>query len=689
MENTSKIVEYMKNAKYRGETLTHLRASMHLDSTIISDAVEALHRQGIIFKNERNHTYFLSERYGLKRAELIRVRKNFAIAVTERNEQGEDQGFRIEPQDLKGAIVNDWVLVSSPNNRDGQVFAIIERGNEQIVGEYITDRVAYVQPDDENMPFRILIPPGENKKAQSGHKVVVKMLVYEPEPMGKVESIIGHKNDPRVDVLSLVYRHKAPATFPPEVMDAAEHVPETVPEADYINRTDLRNRLIGTIDGADAKDLDDAVEVHKNPDGTYTLGVHIADVSHYVTKHSPIDQEAVKRGTSIYLLDYVIPMLPHILSNGICSLNPKVDRLAMSCEMIINRQGKVVDYQIYQSVLRSSYRLTYEAVNAFYEGHHNFDAPLASMLQTMLELAQIVRAERESRGALDLDVPEAKILVDEQGKPTDVVLRERGEGERLIEDFMVVANETVASHVYWQSLPFIYRVHESPKQKKLDLLSAMVKSFGYALKGDKTGIHPKELQSLMQRTKGKPEHVVIATMLLRSLAKADYRAENLGHFGLASTCYTHFTSPIRRYPDLLVHRLLKIYLNRPTKIDYVGLEEEINYLALQSSICERRAIDLERAVEDMKKAEYMQDKVGATFHGVVSGIIDQGFFVELPNTIEGMVRFESMNDYYVFDPKKMVATGSGSKKIISLGKKMRVKVKGADKNTGQIEFIPF
>jgi ribonuclease R len=357
--------------------------------------------------------------------------------------------------------------------------------------------------------------------------------------------------------------------------------------------------------------------------------------------------------------------------------------------MIINRQGKVVDYQIYQSVLRSSYRLTYDAVNAFYEGHHTFDAPLASMLQDMLELAQIVRTERESRGALDLDVPEAKILVDEQGKPTDVVLRERGEGERLIEDFMVVANETVASHVYWQSLPFIYRVHESPKQKKLDLLSAMVKSFGYALKGDKTGIHPKELQSLMQRTKGKPEHVVIATMLLRSLAKADYRGENLGHFGLASSCYTHFTSPIRRYPDLLVHRLLKVYLKRPNKIDYVGLEEEINYLALQSSICERRAIDLERAVEDMKKAEYMQDKVGATFHGVVSGIIDQGFFVELPNTIEGMVRFESMNDYYVFDPKKMVATGSGSKKVISLGKKMRVKVKGADKNTGQIEFIPF
>ena len=686
MNLKSKILEQLKknpDELYSFEDLINL---LSCDEVELQDILNTLEMDGIVYLAKRKQKYCLCEAHGLVKAKIVRILKNHAIAEA-KDDDDETYGIRIQLDDLNSAIYLDTVLVSKPTSRNAYVYKVLSHEESNIVGEYMNSKKDYVIPDDKNYEMRIFIPKSKSKGAHTGHKVVFKITKFEPPFEGEVVEILGHKNDPKVDIMSLVHKHKVPAYFPSEVMQEVESISLDIPQEEINTRLDLRNHLICTIDGDDAKDLDDAIEVKKNDDGTYTLGVHIADVSYYVKEGNPIDKEAFNRGTSVYMVDYVIPMLPHALCNGLCSLNPNVDRLSMSCIMTINKDGDVEDYTITPSIINSKKRFTYNEVNKFLKGKLSFNKELDSMLTDALELSTILRRKKEERGALDLDVDEAKIIVDSKGKPIDVVLRDRDDAEKLIEDFMVCANECVATHVYWQNLPFVYRIHDKPKTEKIMNFSRLIRPLGYLLKGENNGIHPKELQSLLNRIKGEDVKDVVSSLMLRSLAKAKYDIKNVGHFGLASDCYTHFTSPIRRYPDLMVHRLLKLYSNYEVSYDEDELYEKTLYQAEQSSINERRAVSLERDVESMKMAEYMEDKVGYVYVGRITGMIQSGFFVSLDNLIEGMIRFETMkDDFYVYDEKRMVIVGEGSKKVLKLGDKVKVKVKSASKQSGQIDF---
>ena len=686
MNLKSKILEQLKknpDELYSFEDLLNL---LSCEEKELQDVLNTLEMDGIVYLTKRKQKYCLCEAHGLVKAKIVRILKNHAIAEA-KDDDDETYGIRISLDDLNGAIYLDTVLVSKPTSRSAYVYKVLSHEESNIVGEYMNSKKDYVIPDDKNYEMRIFIPKNKSKGAHTGHKVVFKITIFEPPFEGEIVEILGHKNDPKVDIMSLVHKHKVPAYFPSEVMQEVESIPLDISQEEIDTRLDLRDHLICTIDGDDAKDLDDAIEVKKNDDGTYTLGVHIADVSYYVKEGNPIDKEAFNRGTSVYMVDYVIPMLPHALCNGLCSLNPNVDRLSMSCIMTINKDGDVEDYTITPSIINSKKRFTYKEVNQFLKGELSFNKELDSMLTNALELSAILRRKKEERGALDLDVDEAKIIVDGKGKPIDIVLRDRDDAEKLIEDFMVCANECVATHVYWQNLPFVYRIHDKPKTEKIMNFSRLIRPLGYLLKGENNGIHPKELQSLLNRIKGEDVKDVISSLMLRSLAKAKYDIKNVGHFGLASDCYTHFTSPIRRYPDLMVHRLLKLYSNYEVSYDEDELYEKTLYQAEQSSINERRAVCLERDVESMKMAEYMEDKVGYVYVGRITGMIQSGFFVSLDNLVEGMIRFETMkDDFYVYDEKRMVIVGEGSKKVLKLGDKVKVKVKSASKQSGQIDF---
>lgn len=678
-----KILNLLKEIRRQPLTPEELKEKLGIKRGLEKE-VKALEEEGLIFLT-KNGKIALSEAYGYELATIIKATSKGLIAQVGKDE--EKKTYNIAEENSMGAIYQDRVLISRKGT-NAHVYKIVKAYDGNIVGEVMFGRHSpYLHPLESSFPL-IDLDSKKMKNAQEGHRVVVKISRRLPRIIGEVTTILGHKNDPKVDVLSLAYQANVPLRFSEEVLQEVEqNIPSEISYEELKDRVDLTERLIVTIDGEDAKDLDDAIECHKNPDGTYYLGVHIADVSHYVTKFSLIDREAFKRGTSIYLTDYVIPMLPHALSNGICSLNPGVLRLTKSCEMTIDGEGKVVDYEIYDSYIKSSQRLNYTEVNAFYKGKHEFEPDLAQMLNEGLELSHILRKMKEKRGTLDLDIGEAKIVVDETGFPVDIFLRVQDEGEKLIEDFMVAANETVANHIYWQSLPFVYRVHDKPKLAKLNEFCRLIEARGYNIKLSKKGIHPLELQSLLTRTKDDDIHNVVSSLLLRSLAKAVYQTENIGHFGLASSCYTHFTAPIRRYPDLMVHRLLKQYSERkPSRTK--NLEKDLEFECSMASLCERRAIELERQVDDLKKAEYMEDKIGQLYEGRISGMINSGFFVQLPNTIEGLVKFSDlMDDYYIFDEKRMIAIGEGSQKIYKLGDKVKVEVKSASKELRKIDFL--
>jgi len=596
----------------------------------------------------------------------------------------------------------DIVLVrvstqSSGSRREGTVEKIIERGLTQIVGTYSeSNHFGFVIPDDKKIANDIFIPKAAKNGAVDGHKVVVKLTAY-PEGRtsaeGEVIQILGHKNDPGVDILSIIHNNGLPLEFPDDVLQQAIDTPETIAESDLENRRDLREQVIVTIDGADAKDLDDAVTVTKLDNGNYRLGVHIADVSHYVTEGSPIDREAYDRGTSVYLVDRVIPMIPHRLSNGICSLNPKVDRLTLSCDMEIDSAGHVVNHEIFQSVIKTTERMTYSDVNKILvdkdeELREKYE-PLVPMFEDMEQLAAILREKRMNRGAIDFDFKEAKVLVDEEGHPTDVVIRERSVAEKLIEEFMLVANETVAEHFHWMDVPFIYRIHEDPKEEKLQRFFEFITNFGYVVKGKANDIHPRALQEIVEAVEGTPEEVVINTVLLRSMQQAKYDPESLGHFGLSTDYYTHFTSPIRRYPDLIVHRLIRTYLIEG-KTDSATLEHWgmiMPDIADHTSKRERRAVDAERETDDLKKAEYMLDKIGEEFDGMISSVTNFGMFVELPNTIEGLVHVSAMNDdYYRFDERHLAMIGERNAKVFRIGDEIKVKVINVNKEERAIDF---
>lgn len=701
-----KLLAFMKEEAYKPLTVQELEEAFGIeDSAEFKDFVKALvamEDQGLVVRT-RSNRYGLPEKMNLLKGKLIGHAKGFAFVDPE--DTSLDDVF-IPPTELKTAMHGDTVLVRvSPKasetgtrtRQEGTIIRILERGVQEIVGTYTESKnFGFVIPDDKKIANDIFIPKNASNGAVEGHKVVVKLTTYPEGRMsaeGEVIEILGHKNDPGVDILSIIHKHGLPGPFPEEALQQANDVPDSISEDDLKDRRDLRDEVIVTIDGADAKDLDDAVTVQKLDNGHYKLGVHIADVSHYVTEQSPIDREALERGTSVYLVDRVIPMIPHRLSNGICSLNPKVDRLTLSCVMEIDEEGTVVKHDIFQSVIKTTERMTYSDVNKILEDRdeeliQKYEA-LVPMFEQMGELAQVLRTKRMNRGAMDFDFKEAKVLVNDEGNPTDVVIRERSVAERLIEEFMLLANETVAEHFHWMNVPFIYRIHEEPNTEKLQRFLEFITNFGYAVKGSANDIHPRALQNILEEVTGTPEETVISTVMLRSMKQARYDPESVGHFSLSTEFYTHFTSPIRRYPDLIVHRLIRTYLIEG-KVDEgtrSSWAESLPVIAEQASNMERRAVEAERETDELKKAEYMLDKIGEEYDGMISSVTNFGMFVELPNTIEGLVHVSYMtDDYYRYDERHYAMIGERTGNVYRIGDEITVRVVNVNKDERSIDF---
>ena len=644
-----------------------------------------------LYRTKKNN-YLLFTNSHLKIGTMIANKKGFGFVDIE----GDEDVF-IAPSNMNGAIHGDKVIVeiTSPKGIDfeGRIVKIVDRKFKQMVGEiYYKKNIPYLKLDDERIRLTIEIDKKKTLGAMEGHKVIVKITNKLKNNMykGEVIRILGHKNDPGVDILSITNEMGIPDTFSEEVMQEADKLPNEVFEKEKVGRRDLTNEVIFTIDGDDTKDIDDAISIDRKGDN-YILGVHIADVSYYVRPNTKLDAEAYERGTSVYLADRVIPMLPHKLSNGICSLNPNVERLAMSCVMEIDKNGNVVDYEIFESVIKSRIQMTYKKVNKILEENEIPEGyePYADKLRLMSELASILRKNKEKRGYIDFDLDEAKIIVDENGKAIDVKLRDRGTGERLIEDFMIAANETVATHIYYMELPFIYRVHGEPSEEKINNFMRFVGILGYKVNARIDKITPQVMQDILGQLKDKKEFHLLSALLLRSMQKAVYDSTNIGHFGIASKCYTHFTSPIRRYPDTIVHRLLRTYLfeNKINKETIEFYERQMPIYALHTSTCERRAIECEREVDDMKKAEYMMSHVGEEFEGMISSVLNFGMFVELPNLVEGLIRLDSLkDDFYTYDESTFTIRGNKNKRGYRLGDKVRVKVVAADKEKRTIDF---
>lgn len=594
---------------------------------------------------------------------------------------------------------------SGGRSAEGKITRIIERKTEQVIGEFIPytdDEIAdynlygYVKAKLKKGPEHIIQIEMNGLNPTRGEIVSVDIThypAYKGEDMrGVVTETIGHKDEPGIEILSIVHKHNIRSEFPDEVLAEAEQVPDQISAADLKGRRDLRGQQIITIDGADAKDLDDAVTVERLDNGHFQLGVHIADVSHYVREDSALDKEAFERGTSSYLTDRVIPMLPQRLSNGICSLHPQVDRLTLSCEMEINQQGNVVAYDIFPSVIRSVERMTYEAVNHILEEKHSQTRKqyqsLVPMLEEMAELHHILEQKRRHRGAIDFDSDEAKIIVDKDGKAIDIELRERRVGERLIESFMLAANETVSEHYSKADLPILYRVHEQPDESKMKRFLEFITTFGLTAQASKDSITPKDLQGVMDRIKDEPYEAVISMLLLRSMQQARYDVDPIGHYGLGADYYSHFTSPIRRYPDLILHRLIHYYdeVGRSQQ-DKKRWESRLPDMAKHSSEAERRAIDAERETDELKKTEFMADKVGQEFMGTIISITGFGMFIQLPNTVEGLVHVSMMDDdYYRFDEDHLVMIGERTGKVFRIGQPIKVKLMRADVEEVQIDF---
>ncbi len=608
-----------------------------------------------------------------------------------------DVDIYIPKENINGALHGDLVVVELVNKKgldrvEGRIVKVLKHESNTYVGEInFKNNVGYVTLDEDKVNLEVVVAKENSLNAVDGHKVVIGIVkrISNKKAEGKVVKIIGHKNDPGVDILSIVYKYGINTSFPEEVTEEVKSIPMEVTEADLKGRRDLRDKIIFTIDGDDTKDIDDAISIKKDGD-IYTLGVHIADVSYYVKEGSPLDKEAMDRGTSVYLVDRVIPMLPHELSNGICSLNPNVDRLAISCVMKYDSEGKLLDYDIFPSVIKSRKQMTYKNVNSILEknivpeGYEEFVADL----KTMSEFATILRRMKVKRGYLDFDVDEAKILVDENCVPYEITKRERGSGENLIEDFMIAANECVAMHIYNMDLPFIYRIHESPKEEKIRDFLGFVSNLGYQVTGDLKGNKSTAIQKLLKFVREKKEGPILTSLLLRCMQKAIYSPTNVGHFGLGSSCYTHFTSPIRRYPDTTVHRLLRTYLFSHDLSSHTihHNQEKMIFVADNSSAMERASVDCEREVEDMKMAEYMESHIGEEFPGMITSVMSFGMFVELDNLVEGLVPVRLMDDYFVFDEMRMTLVGERSKVKYTIGERVLIKVVAASKEAKTIDF---
>ena len=661
--------------------------------TVLLKALNQLEDEGKIVRNDKNE-YLLIENSNYIVGVLHINKRGFGFVIID--EESDD--IFISSRDLKDAFNMDTVMVElkkhqTGSRQEGRIVKVIERGQTRLVGLLKNAKRELVfDADDQKFTQPIYIDHAHSHGAVAGHKVVVEIKTYKPYLKGNVVEILGHVGDPGVDILSVVSQHEAHVEFPKEVYEQIESIENEIDQEEAKTRTDLRNETIVTIDGDDAKDLDDAISLRRLKNGNYYLGVHIADVSYYVEEGSELDKEALARGTSIYLVDRVIPMLPHKLSNGICSLNPHVDRFAISCFMEITPQGEVIDHDIVESVINSTERMTYNNVNKILAGDKKLQeeySHVCDLFFLMKELAEILQKTREDRGAIDFDTNEAKVLVDEKGKPIDVVLRQRGESDRIIESFMLVANETVAKHFKWLDLPFIYRVHENPKVDKLRKFSTISRTLGYTIKGSLEDIHSKELSKIVEASKGTDEHVIISTLLLRCMAKARYDEQCLGHFGLADEYYTHFTSPIRRYPDLIVHRLLKEQLNgKMTAERQEKLKSRLPEVATHTSKQERVATEAERETTLIKEIEYMARFLGDEFHGIISGVTAFGIFVELDNGVEGLVHVSTMvNDYYEYVEKEYALVGEMTNFRYRLGDEVTVILTRASIKERSIDFI--
>ena len=616
--------------------------------------------------------------------------------------EGQEQDIFIPSEKTAGAMHRDKVQVviqeeqTKGKRPEGAIVRILERANETVIGYYQKNKnYGFVLPDNQKLNQDIFIPQGKDMGAVTGHKVVVRITDFGGErhnPEGIITEIIGHVNDPGTDILSIIKAYGLPEEFPKEVMRQAALMPDMVDDREVEGRWDLRHLPTVTIDGEDAKDLDDAITISKEGDH-YTLGVHIADVTHYVQEGMPLDEEAYKRGTSIYLVDRVIPMLPHKLSNGICSLNAGTDRLALSCIMEIDDKGNVLGHQIAETVINVDKRMTYTVVNAIVTDQDKTVMEeyqeLVPMFCLMKELADILRAKRRQRGSIDFDFPESKIVLDNKGKPIEIKPYERNAATRIIEDFMLMANETVAEDYFWQELPFVYRTHEYPDPEKMKRLGTFINNFGYTIRTQNGEVHPKEIQKLLDKIEGTSEEALIGRLTLRSMKQAKYGTICTGHYGLAANYYTHFTSPIRRYPDLQIHRIIKENLKGGLREKRIAHYEQIlPEVAVQCSVMERRADEAERETDKLKKCEYMSQHIGDIYQGVISGVTNWGLYVELPNTVEGLVHInELQGDYFIFDEEHMELVGDLTGIRYKLGQKVCVKVAGTDKITRTIDFI--
>lgn len=662
----------------------------------LEDMVQA----GLLIQTKKKK-YGIPSDFGLMAGRLQGSARGFGFLIPD--DRAQEDVF-ISAENLESAMHNDRVLVRLLRNdgrgqrsREGEVVRVLHRANRKVVGTFDKDKyLGFVVPDDKRLHQDIVIPKDEIHDAKPGYKVVAEILRW-PEkrrnPEGKIIEVLGHKDDVGTDILSIIRQFDLPEVFPEDVIEAAQKVPQEVPAEEIKRRRDLRDVRMVTIDGSDAKDLDDAVSIERLENDHYRLGVHIADVTYYVQENSPLDQEAQARATSVYLVDRVVPMLPKELSNGICSLNPQVDRLAFSVWMEIDQHGNVVDQEIFESVIRTTERMIYEEVTKILEEN---DLDLIDRYSILVEdfrhmetLSKILRNRRLRRGSIDFDLDEAKITLDIQGKPVEVKPYERGISNKIIEEFMLVCNETVAEFLFHKELPCLYRVHEEPSVEKLLDFNEFIHNFGYHLKGVGGSIHPKSLQALLEKIRGSREEDIISTVMLRSLQKAKYSHENLGHFGLAAEYYSHFTSPIRRYPDLIIHRILKDTLNGRMDQARIGaLNDQLPPLADHCSAREKLADEAERETDDLKKAEFMLDKIGMEFDGIISGVANQGIYVELDSTVEGLVRMASLDDdYYVYNDKHYCLIGERTRKVYRLGDLVRIRVAQVDLASRNIDFV--
>ncbi|MFC4768381.1 ribonuclease R [Effusibacillus consociatus] len=697
----------MKAKLYKPMNVQELKEALGIhDGDELEDFVKLLNRmedEGIVVRT-RTHRYGLPSKMNLVVGRLQGKAKGFGFVIPTDPEEIPNGDVFVNAGDMNGAMHGDKVIArvhkkaGANGRREGEIIRILERVHKTVVGTFISHQhYAFIIPDDQRLGIELFIPEADFNGAADGMKVVAEITHF-PEGwksiQGKVIEVLGYPDEPGVDILAVIRKHGLPESFPEEVLQAAEAVPDTISEEDLKGRRDLRDRRMVTIDGEDAKDLDDAVSVERLPNGNILLGVHIADVGYYVKENSPLDIEAYNRGTSVYLVDRVIPMLPHRLSNGICSLNPKVDRLTLTCDMEWSPDLELVRHDIYPSVIKTNERMTYTNVRKILVGKDpeliERYKELVPDFELMEDLAMKLRARRMHRGAIDFDFVETKIIVDREGKPVEIRKRERSVAEQIIEEFMLAANETVSEHFHWLNVPFLYRIHEEPDGERIGDFNDFIYNFGYSLKGIGKKVHPRALQRLLEEIKDKPEERIISTVMLRSMKQAKYSYEPLGHFGLAAEYYSHFTSPIRRYPDLVIHRIIREAIDNggsltPERMEY--LRSKLPETAQHSSERERLAVDAERETDLVKKVQFMENKVGEEFDGFISGVTAFGIFVELDNSIEGLVHVSYLeDDYYHHDEKQYMLVGERTGRTFRIGDQVKVRVEAVNKESRTIDF---